>query len=452
MAVTSDAGLLPIFKTWYAEEKMENLLFRNSPVLKEIDKKRIGGEEYAFASMYGAGGNISASYTKAVANAASNAKNAKFKVTPGKLFSVYNVTQQEILASKDNKGAFIDAQVNRFFAGNENIRKGLAASLYGMGYGEVGTVDGAVTTGATTFTVDSYSTAIKLDVGAKIQVTNGTLPSSALFATEYEITKVDGLTVTISPAAADDFADGAYICYAGGRSGSTPLFPVGLAGWAPSIASRTGGDWDTYIGTSFFGVDRSVNPDKLAGSFVLRDSGASEKYSAALTRGVQALRRSGGVPNMIILNDEDWATIEAEIGAETAGYQQVNTSAKGSKKESVVGFDKIKFSFSSNFIEYVYDDPYCPKGTAYIVDKDVIDFISLSGTSAFDDGVSGNNPGSPDVDVDGEPGTNYELLIDDFVDVRPADDTDDGPGQRVSMNIYGNFIVRNTAHVCVVKF
>lgn len=452
MAVTSDAGLLAIFKTWYAEEKMENLLFRNSPVLRDIKKKRIGGEEYAFASMYGAGGNISASYTKAVANAANNSKNAKFKVTPGKLFSAYNVTQQEILASKDNKGAFIDAQVNRFFAGNENIRKGMAAALYGMGYGEVGTIDGAVTAGDSTLVVDSYSTAIKLDVGAVIQVTDGTLASDTLFSTEYEVTKVDGLTVTISPVAADAFVDGAYICFAGGRSGSTPLFPIGLGGWVPTVANRTGATWDTYIGTSFFGVDRSVNPNKLAGSFVLRDSGASEKYNSALTRGVQALRRAGGVPNMIVLNDEDWATIQSEIAAETSGYQQVNTSSKGSKKENVVGFDKIKFSFSSNFIEYVYDDPYCPKGTAYVLDMEVIDFVSLSGTRNMDDGVSGNNPGSPDVDVDGDPGTNYELLIDDFVDVRPADDTDDGPGQRVSMSVYGNFTIRNTAHACVVKF
>ena len=153
---------------------------------------------------------------------------------------------------------------------------------------------------------------------------------------------------------------------------------------------------------------------------------------------------------MIVLNDEDWATIQAELTAQTAGYQQNNTA--GGKQKSTKGLSEIKYAFSTNYLENVYDDPYCPKGTAYILDMDVVSFVSLSNAQHVDDGVAGNNPGAPDIDVDGEPGTNYELLLEDYVDIRPASDTDDGPGQRVSMSVYGNFVLSNTAHAAVVKF
>ena len=453
--VTSDATLLTIFKTWYSDKKLENLMFRNSPVLKELDKKRIGGKEYNFAAMYGAGGNVSASYTKAVANAASSSKNAEFKVQPGKMFTAYNITQQEILASDSNKAAYESAQIAKFFAANENIRKGLAASLYGRGYGEIGYITADVAQGETSFVLDAMSSVIKIDVGTKFQVgdNSNSDPSDPLLATVYTVTGINGLTVTFSPAIVEaaGFGEGAWVCYDGGRSGSTPLFPQGLDAWVPKLADRYGPGWDNYIATSFNGVDRSVAPERLAGAFVMRDSNGNEKYADAIVRGIQAVRRQGGVPDMIILNDEDWATIQGELTAQTNYFQSINTGDKKSKNAVTKGITDMQFAFSTSFLDIIYDDPYCPKGTAYILDMSNFSFISLSNMKPVDDGVSGNEPGSPDVDVDGKASTNYELLLDDYLDIRPASDTDDGPGQRVSISVYANYVIHNTAHTCVIK-
>ena len=41
MAISTDAGLLAMLKTYYAKDGLQNLLYRNDPLLKEI-KKEIG--------------------------------------------------------------------------------------------------------------------------------------------------------------------------------------------------------------------------------------------------------------------------------------------------------------------------------------------------------------------------------------------------------------------------
>jgi len=456
MAITADAELLTIFKTWYSEDKLESLLFRNSPVLKKIQKKRIGGKEYAFANMYGAGGNVSASYTLAVANAASSSKNAEYKVTPGKMFTTYNITQQEILASKGNKAAYEDAQTVKFFAANENIRKGFAACLYGYGLGDVGQIGVAAAQGDTTFKFDAYSSAIKVDVGTKFKVSADQYdPSGTPLATTYTITKMNGLEVTFEPAVVEavGFQEHAFVFYEGGSDSNGPAFPIGLAQWIPDVADREGATWDGYISQPFFGVNRSVNADRLAGGFILRDVAGNEKYSSALVRGVQTVRRQGGVPDMIIVNDEDWATIAAELDEQTIHFQSINSGGDSKKKNAIAaGLADMSYMFSTSFVENVLDDPYCPKGKAYILDSKVLSFISLSNAKMIDDGVAGNTPGSPDVDVDGSASTNYELMLEDYLDIRPASDTDDGPGQRVSISVYGNFVITNTAHCALVKF
>jgi hypothetical protein len=458
MAITTDTtGLGQLLKTWYTEKGVENLLFRNSPVLKAISKSRVGGEEYAFASMYGSGGNITASHTKAVANAASSARNAQFKVAPGQLFTAYNVSKKEILATEKNKGSFLKAQTSRFFAANENIRKGLAATLYGFGYGEIGRIQVAVPQGGTSFVFNDASMAIKIDVGTKFQVTDGSTgsPGDALLGTTYTVTKVDGLAVTFTPAVveAGGFSDAGFICYEGGRSGSTPLFPQGLAAWVPSIvAGRTGAAWDDYISTPFHGVDRSVATDRLAGQYVQR--AAAEKFADAVVRGVRAVRRAGGVPNMIIVNDEDYATIISEIEAQTSYWQSTNSGGDSKKKNSAAkGMEEVSFMFSTSWVKDIYDDPYCPKGTAYILDMDVVELISLGGAPMTDDGISGNNPGTPDVESEGDgPGTNYDLMVEDYITVKDGADTDDGPAMEISMQVYANFVIHNTAHACVIDF
>ena len=100
-------------------------------------------------------------------------------------------------------------------------------------------------------------------------------------------------------------------------SGSAALLPVGLDGWLPVLKKRSSSAsaWTTYIATSFFGVDRSVNPDRLAGAFVdaTGATGDAQKKSHTVTTLIKKLRRQGSLCDMIVMNDDDFLEFAREI-------------------------------------------------------------------------------------------------------------------------------------------
>jgi hypothetical protein len=454
---TTDAALLTIYKTWYTDAKMENLLFRSSPTAKIIKKTRVGGKTYNFAALYSRGGAAAGDMTVAVTNAASGtSKNAEFAVTTGQLFSVFNITQQEILASQNVRGAYGPAAVNKTFAATDAFRKLFATSLFGTGFGEVGKAVVATTiVGSNTVDFADKSLIVKLDVGVVFQVTNGALPSSSLRTSVNTITAINGTSVTFTATAIETWAATDWVEIQGCRSGSSPLLPVGLPGWLPDLANRTGGTWTSYIGTSFFGVDRSVFPDRLAGNFVLRNSGASEKYVDALVRGVEAVRIAGGEPKLLILSPYDWRLIVTEIAGQQTYFNQQNFNGKASKTENTFarGISDQSYMFSTSWVDKVMDDPFCPQGVAYILDEDVLEFACLSNVDKpLDDGITPGAPGAPDVDQTGAPEMQYKFIIDDYITIQPGVNTVNGPAAQVSLNMYGAWCVRNPGHCCVVKF
>ena len=142
VALNVSDAIKAILKTWY-KDGVENLLFRNSPVVKKIKKTRVEGKEQAFSALYSSGGAVGANYTtltytKAKARAAITSRNVEFKVTPGQLFSCYSMNQQEVQASLSKKGAYMKVAGNKMFAANESLRKMLAGAFYGNGHGLIG--------------------------------------------------------------------------------------------------------------------------------------------------------------------------------------------------------------------------------------------------------------------------------------------------------------------------
>lgn len=456
-AITTDAGLLTIYKRWYTDEKLENLLWRNSPGLRAIKKKMIGGRTYNFNMLHRRGGGASADFTVAITGAATGAGNAEMEVPPGNLFSVFNITLKEKMGSaKGAKAAYIDAAADKMFAATESLRKQAAAALYASGYGEFGRVPaGGLAPGVTTATLP-WDAIAKVDVGDRFEVTNGNMPADALHAGgPHTITAIDGQVITFAPAvpagagwAADD-----WFCFVGGRdAGNNPNYPTGLAGWLPAFDDRAGADWLAYIGTAFYGTTRSINTDKLAGNFVLQ--GGAATMSETLIEGIATARRAGSKADIILLNDVNWLEIQNEVGAFVNLQQIVNESpAKTSDNAVMQGFSELGFMFSTSGVKRVFDDPYCPYNVGYILDSSCVEYVGLTNPKALDDGVAENQPGVqyPD-DLSMPSDDDYKFVIDDMLTVEPGAASADGPAKRVTLTLYGNFCVRAPGKCCVVHF
>ena len=456
MAISANASILAMLKVYYKKEGIQNLCFRNSPLLKKMKKERVEGKEQRFAAMYSRGGAAGGDFTAAKTQASTVAQTAEFVVTPGQLFSVYSMNAKEVAASRSNAGAYMRVGGAKMFAASESFRKTLAAALYGSGYGEIC----AVPTGGWSFTAATDATitlpedaVMKIDVGSEL-VVKATKATAETSATNTLVVKaINGTSVTVTPEGNGDPSAGEIVCLAGSMVGSSPLLPVGLDGWLPVTLKRTGANWPAFIATSFFGVDRSVNPDRLAGAFydaTGASSAATQKKSYAVTQLIKKLRRQGSLCDMIVMNDDDFLEFASEI--ETSNTYFTQTSTKG-KKEATIGFSDISAAFSTNYVENIIDDPYCNKGRFYVLSSDAVEFWGYTNVDkALNDSVEGNNPGKQDpmtMDADDKANDPLQLLVDGLFSISAGSDTVDGPATLVTLNLFGSFVVTNPS-VCGV--
>ena len=226
-------------------------------------------------------------------------------------------------------------------------------------------------------------------------------------------------------------------------------------GWLPSLASRTGASWTTYIGTTFYGVDRSVFPDRLAGAYIQRVTG-TEKFSDCLVRGVKAVRNAGGNPTWLVINPDDYATVMTEISAQTTYFQDTTVASKGKTNEIVRGLADSKYMFSTSFVDKVFDDPYVPRFIAFIIDEESIEFAMLSnGDTPVSDGITGAAPGSQPINGVSTPdmkANSYGFIIDDYITIQPGSLAAGGPVLQVILQLYGTFAIRGPGHNAVINF
>ena len=282
MAISANASILAMLKVYY-KDGVENLMFRNSPVLKKIKKERVEGKTQNFSAMYGRGGAVGGDFLVAKNNAATVSKAVEFQVEPGQLFSVYTMNSKEVQASQTKRGAYMKVAGAKMFAASESFRKTLAAALYGTGYGEICMAPAATFVASTPsdITLPDYAI-MAIDIGSQLEV-KAVLNSSAKKVT-LTVTAIDGNKVKVTPDTSVSVLATDYVCLAGSVDGTNPLLPVGLAAWLPTKRAN--------LSTSFFGVDRSIAKDRLAGAFY-DASAIDEKMSVSVQKLIQKCRRQG---------------------------------------------------------------------------------------------------------------------------------------------------------------
>lgn len=444
MAISTEASIKAMLKVYYKKNGLENLLFRNSPLLKKMNKDAVQGKKQNFSAMYARGGAAGGDFTAAKAQASTVAQAAEFEVEPGQIFSVYAMNAKEVAACKSDAGAYMKIGGAKMFAASESLRKTLAAALYGSGYGELCAVPSAgwTFTASTAADITLPEDAImKIDIGTKLVVkaTKATAETSA--KNTLTVNAINGTTVNVTPSTSTAGASGDIVCLAGSMNGNDPILPVGLDGWLP--VNRTG------LNTKFFNVDRSVASDRLAGAKYV--AATNEKKSSAVTQLIKKLRRQGSLCDMIVMNDTDFLEFAKEI--ETTNTYLSKIGEGNGKKKATVGISDISAAFSSNFVESIIDDPYCVAGRFYVLSSDAVAWWGYTNSDkAFGDGVTDNEPGKQDpMAMEGDDKANdpLQLLVDDLFTISGGSDTVDGPATLVTLNLFGSFVVTNPS-VCGV--
>lgn len=450
----SNAYMKTMLKTVYLSG-MDNLKYQNSPILSSIGKESWGGgKEIAYAAQYGNGGNFGSVYNTIANNPTTGAANLEWKATQGYTFGLFNINQPEILTTAEERGAYMKALSNKMAACFDGLSKTLAIYLYGGKFGVIDTVvtapSEALAASGNTMKIHA-SGSIKMDVGTRFQFMKGSVPNASNLGTAVcTVTNIEDETITFNASVAgEEVANGdQIILYTAVGSDGTPRGIEGLSEIIPCYGNRTGEAWESYISSTFRNVDRSKNVGRLAGQFVLGAANGDTKMTDAMVSLLKKTKRAGGLNNLMIINDETWDAIGAELGIQRNLWQA--TEGGVTKKQGVTaGINELATAFGDAFIGRTVIDPYCTEGLVYSLEKDDLKFYDLGNISRVIDSVANDQMGKHELGSVGDQGFGdsfgSNVNIDKLFTVEQGQAGEYGPEFRIAANIYGNYILRKTA-------
>jgi hypothetical protein len=356
-ATISNTGYL--FKTLWPQDRVENQAYEDNPLLAMIPKsEEFYGENMVIATRYAHSAGRAGAIATAIANKNPH-KGAKFTLTRGHDYAVFGVDHEAILASKKDKGALIKLLDTENESAMFALSRSLAVCLYGDASGARGQTASDPGTG-TTITLSNINDVTNFEVGMDI-VFAASKTGSLRAGGARTISAVDRDAGTIEVSAAIDAAVGSgdYIfCEGDAPNGSDAVLPTGLLGWLPTSAPAVGG------GDDHFGVDRSVDPVRLAGLRVDESAFTPEEGLALM---LSRLGREGGKPSHVFRNPVDYKNIQVALGSKvTTEYMEVGQ----------VGFTAIVVNGPKGKVRII-SDQNCPAGRGFTLTMKVWKFHSL---------------------------------------------------------------------------
>ncbi len=363
-------------KELYSDDSwvMKDLVFDKNPFLaicpKDETEMGMGGKSFPVPVMYDTGAGRSAALGTAQTYQTAP-QTVEFQVTRVSNYSVATLTNDFLRASAASIGAFMPAAELNVKSAFRNVSNDLAHDMYGDGSGTRGTYglgSGSITSGV--IVLDNLGMVYQFAVGMALvsfSVSGLTPTQSTSAALGYVIAVDTGLgTVTVSatqgggPGVPTNWSVSfPYLAQAGdvnfisnGLASTNMLKLAGLGGWVPATAPGGSDSW--------FGVNRSVSPTKLAG---LRFAGgASESIQDALIDAVNQLAANSseaGDPDYILLNPVSYQTLVKQLTSQ-ANYVNVKHD------EIDISFKALVLPTANGEIA-ILQDRNCPAQTAFII-------------------------------------------------------------------------------------
>ena len=357
MAALDISTATAILKEYYSNQRVTDLTYKNCPLYAMLQKiKDFGGESYPLPMRVTNPQGRSATFSNAQAQKVPSVYRG-FQLTRARDYSLASITSEAIMASENNAGAFLKLATAEIDGAIDSLRRAVAWSCYGDGSGVIGQI--ASLTGATVTlanTEDVVHFEVNQTVNAWTALSGGTQHSWAT-STAPLVTGVDRDTgiITFSEnvtGGSATLAANDYLFVAGDRGNKLK----GLAAWVPDTAPTSG--------DSFFGVDRSVDATRLAGS---RMTMTGKPIDEALIDMARRIGREGGEPDYAFLGFAKYAALEKTM-QNRVEYEDVEVGN--------ISFRGIALNGPKGKIT-VLPDQDCPTNRGYMLKMDSFGFYSL---------------------------------------------------------------------------
>lgn len=300
-------------KSYYTNDRVENMVYQDNPELGLITKMEdFYGRNLPIPIVFGNPQGRSRNFTQAQARGNStNSKVGDFTLTRVKDYSLADIDNETIEATKSDMGSFLDAATLEVDGAINSVTRNLAISMYRSGYGDIGqigSISGATITLLNPNDVTNFEQQQMLDVGA---TQAGAARAYGSSGNGLIITAVDringiltfGFNVTDATNGVPLAAAGDYLYVTGDHVANTLTAPAGFEAWMPASNPTS---------TAFFGQDRSSDPTRLGG---LRFDCTSLPTEEAHIKGASLVAREGWALDHYFENYATYESLEKALGS-----------------------------------------------------------------------------------------------------------------------------------------
>lgn len=353
MPAADTTALNAVLKTLYNQKKVNLLTYPDNPFYAMVQKRTdFVGANKVVALRNGSPQGRGAAFASALNNITASTYN-KFTVTRVRDYAFGQITTEAIRASKNDAGALVDGLKTEVDGAVYTCMRSLAINMFLNGGGARGRISSTSSVAGTSITLSNVSDVVNFEVGMVLNLSANDGTTGAKRVGTVTLTGVDRTAGTLTASANWNTITGAAVndyIFQNGDIEATKSMVSGLAAWIPATAPTSG--------DSFFGLDRSTDPVRLAG--VRYTSGSGGPIEEILIDVAALVSREGGRPDVAFMNPLDYANFVKALGSKVS-YDRV-----ASIDEPDVGFEAVKLMGPKGPVKVV-PDLNCPKGIGYML-------------------------------------------------------------------------------------
>jgi len=368
MAALTNTSADAILKVLYPGG-LNDVTIKDYPSLAILKKKTFrsaGGSKMHIPVRYGYGSGASATFTNALGNTSADSF-AGFDVTLARMFGVKQIDGLTLASMANDKQAFVTGLRTIGDSAFKICNDQLASAIFRTGYGNIGVVSSGYN--STVITLTDAKDAIHFEVGMEIK--SAASASGALRTGSATVTAVDRDAGTITTdsnwnSQITSFANSDYLFVEGNGYNNTAYYMLrGFAGWLPESAPTSGDSW--------FGQDRSYDPQRLAGQRL--DGSSYGSMEEALIDAVSIASERGASPDLAIMHPKQYRQLLKDLGSKVQYTMVPAQSLKG--PVAGVSFKAVEVHGDRGPVAVV-SDPWCQSDDCWILQSDSV-FLASAG-------------------------------------------------------------------------
>lgn len=372
-----------MLKSYYeSNDRVENLALTARPATALIQKKTDwGGEDdgYKIPVVYNDAQGVSPSYTVMAANRG-NTSSVRFSLGRKKLYSSVQISRETLKAAQNNKLAFMEARRSQIDSMINNVANDIEHALFRDGSGVVGRF---ASKSSNTVTLTDVRDVRAFNVGAKFQglaaaasaYNPAELDEALLNSGEvYTVTAVDRSQGKVtfdnigSTMDANDYFVQYGAAYAFSDATTTANTWKKIRGFASWLKNPADSDW----ATTFNGVDRSVDKERLGGIYYDAAAASVDTEVALINAGALVIA-AGGKPDVVFMHPLRVALLAQLMD----GHGATRTDRTIVQKEGgKISFKSILLNTGAGEVD-VISAPACPYNEGYMLQLDTWTLASL---------------------------------------------------------------------------